>query len=345
MINVHSFKMDFDWQLIKSISQIDRFDASWASIEKKEGQNLKQLKSIATVRSVGASTRIEGSKMSDLEVDTLLNDLSIEKLTNRDKQEVAGYFEVLDLISEQYHDIRITENEIKNLHNTLLKYSEKDQWHKGDYKQHSNNVEATLPDGTRQIVFKTTPPGYETEDAMRALIKWYQKDDQTHSLVKSALFSYEFVSIHPFQDGNGRLSRLLASLLLLKNGYKWIQYVSFEHEIENRKPEYYRELRKCQAQRPMENVTAWLYFFFDALQNIQNQLLTKLEQTGIATTLSPREKSILTFISDHPGCKSGAIAENLNIPNPTVKRLLKTLSEKNLIEKQGKGPGTNYSIL
>lgn len=344
-MKVYNFKLDFDWELVNNISKLDRFDASWNSIEKKEGQSLKQLKSIATVRSVGASTRIEVSKMSDKEVDILLRNLSIEKLTERDKQEVAGYFEALDIISESYNDLRVTENEIKNLHNVLLKYSEKDQWHKGNYKQHSNNVEATLPDVTKQLIFETTPPGFETDDAIKSLFEWYNGDTQTHQLVKSALFSYEFVSIHPFQDGNGRLSRLLASLLLLKGGYRWIQYVSFEHEIESRKPEYYRELRSCQAQRPNENVTTWINFFFSALLNIQEQLLAKLEQTGTTSKLSPREKSILTFISDHAGCKSGHIAKNLDIPNPTVKRILSNLLSLNLIERHGTGPGTNYSIL
>ncbi|HCX22315.1 MAG: MarR family transcriptional regulator [Flammeovirgaceae bacterium] len=343
-MKVYNFDLDFDWKLVNNISRLDRFDASWNAIEKKEGQTLKQLKSVATVRSVGASTRIEGSKMSDEEVDILLQNLSIEKLTERDKQEVAGYFEAFDIISEAHNEIRITENEIKNLHNILLKYCEKDQWHKGNYKQHSNNVEATLPDGTKQLVFQTTPPGFETDDAMRSLVEWYQTDAQTHPLVKSALFSYEFVSIHPFQDGNGRLSRLLASLLLLKNGYKWIQYVSLEHEIESRKPEYYRELRSCQAQRPNENVTTWINFFFSTLMNIQEQLLAKLEQTGAQSDLSPREKSILAYISDHAGCKSGDIASSLGIPNPTVKRILRDLLHLKLVERKGIGPGTNYSI-
>jgi len=326
------------------LSQIDRFDASWTSIEKKEGQSLKQLKSIATVRSVGASTRIEGSKMSDEEVGLLLSDLAIDKLEDRDGQEVVGYFDVLNEISNSYVHIRITENELKGLHNQLLKYSVKDAWHKGDYKQHSNNVEATLVDGTTQIVFETTPPGFETDDAMRNLLDWYRNDNETHSIIKSAVFSYEFVSIHPFQDGNGRLSRLIASLLLLKNGYKWIQYVSFEHEIENRKPEYYRELRRCQAERPNENITTWIKFFMGALLNIQEQLMMKLEQTGIESNLSPKEKSVLTIIANYPGCKSGIIAKKLQIPNPTIKKILKSLTDKKLIEKHSAGPGTNYTI-
>ena len=341
---VYIFKIDINWDLIGLISKIDRFDASWSSIEKREGQSLKQLKSISTVRSVGASTRIEGSKMSDAEVDVLLKNIDITKLEDRDSQEVVGYFDTLDIITESYQDINITESSIKNLHNILLKHSTKDSWHKGDYKQHSNAIEANYPDGTKRIIFETTEAGFPTEDAMRSLFKWYKTDKETHPLVKCASFCYEFVSIHPFQDGNGRLSRLIASLLLLKNGYKWIQYVSFEHEIESKKEEYYRVLRNCQSQRPNENITEWISFFFNSLLNIQNQLLQKLESSGLQSQLSPKEKSILTFIGNHSGCKSGDIAKKLDIPNPTVKRILSNLIERNLIEKHGNGPGTNYSL-
>ena len=330
---VHTFKININWKLINLISRIDRFDASWTTIEKKEGQSLKQLKSIATVRSVGASTRIEGSKMSDEEVEVLLKEIDITKIEDRDSQEVVGYFEVLDIISDSYNNIGINESSLKNLHNILLKHSKKDEWHKGDYKQHSNAVEAKLSNGTRQVIFQRTEAGIPTQEAMRQLIAWFDNDNETHPLVKCALFAYDFVSIHPFQDGNGRLSRLISNLLLLKHGYKWIQYVSFEHEIENRKIEYYRVLRGCQAQRPNEDVTEWITFFLSALGNIQEQLMKKLETNGIDTRLSPREKSILTFIENHAGCKSGEIAKKLGIPSPTVKRILPRLKELNLIEK------------
>ncbi|MEX0769149.1 MAG: Fic family protein [Balneolaceae bacterium] len=340
---VYNFSLKLAWELIQRMCQIDRFDAEWSSIEKKEGQSLRQLKSIATVRSVGASTRIEGSSLSDDEVEVLLKAIDITKLVDRDTQEVVGYFDTLDLISESYVDMDISENSLKHLHNVLLRHSQKDQWHRGDYKQQSNAVEAKLADGTTQLVFQTTEPGLPTQEAMKGLVEWYHRDQRTHPLVKCAIFTYEFVSIHPFQDGNGRLSRLLATLLLLQNGYKWIEYVSFEHEIENRKSEYYRVLRSCQVNRPGEEVTEWIQFFFDALVNIQQQLMDKLHTQGVEATLSPREKAIITFIEHHPGCKSGEISEQLDIPNPTVKRILSELTEKNLIERHGAGPGTNYS--
>lgn len=342
--NVFNFKMNIDWNLINLISKIDRFDANWTAIERKEGQSLKELKSIATIRSVGASNRIEGNKMSDEEVDVLLQKIDIKHLPDRDSQEVVGYFEVLDLISESYQNINITENHIKSLHNSLLKYSTKDEWHKGNYKLHSNAVEASFPDGTRQIIFQTTEAGYATEDAMRLLLSWYNSETEVHALIKIASFVYEFLSIHPFQDGNGRLSRLLSTLLLIKNGYKWIEYVSFEHEIESRKNEYYQALRSCQAQRPNEDVTVWMQFFLSCLSNIQSQLMKKLQKEGLEVQLSPKEKSIYMIIQNRPNIQSGEIAEKLAIPSPTVKRILAELLKKELIEKQGSGRGVSYTL-
>jgi len=342
---IHTFSLALDFKLMNEISGIDRFGGSWSLIEKREGrQTLKQLKSIATVASVGASTRIEGSKMTNDEVKTLIFDnLKIEKLVERDQQEVIGYFNTLDIISESYRDIEITENSLMNLHNILMKYSAKDQWHKGKYKQHPNSVEATNPDGSKTTIFETTAPGFPTEDAMRTLIDWYNADNTTPPIIKSAVFVYDFLSIHPFQDGNGRLSRLLGTLLLLRHGYSWIQYVSFEHEIETRKMEYYQVLMDCQQQRPGENVYPWIIFFLDCLGNIQNKLMKKLDVQKSENQMSPREKMIFSFIENHPGCKSGEIAEKLQLPLPTVKRILSDMVEGKFLMKYGTGVGTNYT--
>lgn len=344
-VSLNTQTIDLDWKLISLISDIDRFDASWQSIERREGQSLRELKSIATVRSVGASTRIEGSKLSDEEVDVLLKNLDISKLEERDQQEVVGYFEVLDLIDENYEAIPISENSIKNLHNQLLKHSTKDAWHKGDYKQHTNAVEAHLPDGTTQVIFETTPPGFATEGAMRAMIDWYHADAETHALVKSAIFCYEFVSIHPFQDGNGRLSRLLATLLLRKFNYKWIRYVSFEHEIESQKTEYYRVLRAWQSYRPGEDVTEWVIFYLSCLRNIQQSLLLKLEAHGVAQTMSSKEKVMLHILESNPGIKTSDIAAKLGISRATANRMLDRLISLKLIQREGAGPGSYYTLL
>ena len=341
-ILIHTLKLDLGMKLMTELNKIDRFDASWVSIEKREAASLKQLKSIATVRSVGASTRIEGSKMTDDEVAVLIEKISITKLEERDQQEVVGYFEVLDAITENYDSIKISESQIKSLHKILMQHCERDHWHRGRYKQVSNAVQANLADGSKQIVFSTSSPGMETESAMQDLLNWYLSDKETIPLVKVALFVYEFLSIHPFQDGNGRLSRLIGNLLLLKHGYTWIQYVSFEHEIESRKSEYYKVLMQTQRNRPGENVTDWLTFFISCLLNIQHQLMLKLDEHKIDKPISHREKRITIFIQNHPGCSSGEIAKKLDIPLPTVKKSLTELINKGVIIREGKGKATIY---
>jgi Fic family protein len=345
MANVHTVGLDLNFDLVNRLSKIDRFSGAWADIERKEGlQTLKQLKSVATVQSVGASTRIEGSKMTNDEVRILLfENLRINKLEERDQQEIVGYFQTLNIIFESYQDIRISEGDIKNLHNLLMKYSDKDQWHKGDYKLQPNSVDAHYPDGTTFTIFKTASPGFETENFMRALFNWYDEDTATPPIIKTAVFVYEFLSIHPFQDGNGRLSRLLGTLLLLKHGYPWIQYVSFEHEIEQRKQEYYEVLMNCQQQRPGENIQRWLIFFLSCLTNIQEKLMQKLEVQKSGNKMSPREKMIYAYINNHPGTKSSEVTEALKIPLPTVKRILSEMTSAGFLNKYGAGTGTNYT--
>ncbi len=341
---LYNFNIELSWNLLNKLSQIDRFDASWSTLEKVEKHSLNSLKSIATIQSVGSSTRIEGSKMNDDQVKVLIDKIEISTFEDRDSQEVAGYYLVLNIVLNDPKNIKISKSNIKNLHNQLLKFSEKDNWHKGEYKQHSNAVEANFPDGSKQIIFKTTEPGFATDDEMNSVINWYNRSSEIHNLLKISAFIYEFLTIHPFQDGNGRLSRLLTSLLLLKSNYVWIQYVSFEHEIEFRKKEYYNCLRNCQAQRPNENISEWVNFFLDSLLNLKQKLNKKLKVEDKSGKLAPREKSIFIYIMSNPGCKSGEISTKLDIPNPTIKRILTKMVKEELIEKFGNGSGTNYAM-
>jgi Fic family protein len=341
---IYNFSLELTMALLNDISKIDRFDATWHAIEKREGISLKQLKKMATVRSVASSTRIEGSKLTDKEVEILIENINFKNLTERDEQEVAGYFEAVNIISDENWNIDITEGNIRNLHNILMQYCEKDKWHRGKYKQVSNAVEATYPDGSKQIVFKTAEPGYETQLAMKNLLDWYHNDKETLPIIKTAFFIYDFLSIHPFQDGNGRLSRLLTTLLLLRQGYSWIEYVSFEHEIENRKKEYYSVLMQTQRQRPNEKLDKWLHFFLNSLNVIQTQLMQKLKKQNKATIKNPREKEIIALVGSYPGIRSGEIAKRLNLNLSTTKKILSSMAERNLILKSGIGKGTNYSV-
>ena len=298
-------KLDFGFkrtqEILKKIADIDQFKGKWLAIVGEENQYLKELKRIATIMSIGSSTRIEGAKLSDEDIEKLLNNMQINNLESRDQQEVIGYYNVLDTIIENNRDIFLSESHIFQLHNLLLKFSTKDSRHKGKYKNLSNKVVAKYPDGREHVIFDTTPP-YLVKMEMDKLLNWANDaftENIIHPLLIIALFVYEFLSIHPFQDGNGRLSRLITTLLMLKSDYHFIQYISFEHMIEKRKKEYYRVLMECQKKRAkgkMEKIDTWVIFFIDCISKLIVQFEKKYNSyKSVGGYLNERQKHILNF--------------------------------------------------
>lgn len=238
-----------------------------------------------TIESVGSSNRIEGNKLSDKQVEELLSRINKQSFANRDEEEVAGYAKLADTIFEDWEVIPLSENYIKQLHKILLEYSSKDEKHKGEYKKVSNAVAAYDSDGKEiGVVFETATP-FETPLKMQEIIEWTNKnlaDRFYHPLIVIGVFIVNFLAIHPFQDGNGRLSRALTNLLLLKSGYLYIPYSSTESIVEDNKEAYYRALRQTQITLNAEpNYEPWLMFFLKTLQKQKIRLEYKLEYTEI----------------------------------------------------------------
>lgn len=347
-------KLTFDFstnqQIIKKISFIDSFKGKWNLVEQKENNYLKELRRIATIESIGSSTRIEGVKLSDNEIKELLENIEITKLVTRDQQEVVGYFDVLELIYENFQDIRISQNYIHELHKRLLKYSTKDDRHRGSYKNLSNKVVANYPDGTQKVIFNTTEP-HLVEAEMNELIEWLNQElekNKIHPLVIIALFIYEFLSIHPFQDGNGRLSRLLTNLLLLRNDYQFIQYVSFENLIEQKKKTYYEALMNGQKDRNTENETinSWVIFFLESLETLIHRLEQKYNLfKSKGGYLNERQKKIMEFITSNQPIKLSDLTLAMNkVTSHTLKKDLLYLKTEHFIDSIGKYKGTFYVI-
>lgn len=340
----------------RKLSQIDFFNFEWG-LKSNESISiwLNELKHTATIQSIGSSTRIEGSALSNEEVEELLTSITIQKFQSRDEQEVLGYYDAIKVIYENYKEIKLTESFVKQLHGTLLKYSTKDTRHKGKYKALSNKVIAKLPNGQSKIVFNTTEP-YLVDKEMSELIAWsndHFKKEDIHHLLIIGLFVYEFLSIHPFQDGNGRLSRLLTNLLMMREGYTFIQYLSLEHIIENQKQMYYRALMDGQRNRysSKEDISMWIIFFLDCIESAIDRLQAKLEpirnlsRKAIKTDvyLNDRQRQILAFMKRKQSLKLSDIVDELtNISRITLIRDLKYLVENKLIKKSGKGRGTFY---
>lgn len=334
-------------EIITKLSEIDLFKGNWDSIETKEKKYLKELREIATIQSIGSSTRIEGATLNDQEVKKLLKSVKINKFDKRDEQEVIGYYEVLETILEHYGKIDLSERYLHQLHSILLKYSDKDQRHKGQYKNLSNQVVANYPDGKQKIIFKTTAP-HLTSNEMQQLIDWTNTQLETkvlHPVLITAVFVYEFLSIHPYQDGNGRMSRLLTTFLMMKQNYNFVEYVSFENVIEERKDMYYRVLMETQKHRgtDQELLDKWVIFFLNCLTTLVQKLKGKYEvYNTLKISLNARQKEVLVYIKQHRIIQVKDLEENLQYSRNTLKKDLKYLVKEGMILTTGSGSGVKY---
>ncbi len=273
-------------EILRLIAGIDEFKGAWRALGTLAPDRLSALRRVATIESIGSSTRIEGSKLSDRDVDKLLSNLAFQFFETRDEQEVAGYAELMDLVFNSWQDIPFNENHIKQLHQILLCHSEKDTRHWGQYKTNSNSVAAFDENGVQiAIVFDTATP-FDTPRLMTELVAWVNQERekaQLHPLLIIAIFVVVFLEIHPFQDGNGRLSRVLTTLLLIQTGYAYVPFSSLESVIESNKEAYYLALRQTQGtiRTDTPNWQPWLVFFLHSLAEQVRRLEKKVEREKI----------------------------------------------------------------
>lgn len=337
-------------EILALITEVDEFKGAWRALGQLAPEQLTSLKRVATIESIGSSTRIEGSRLTDREVEVLLSNLQIQHFTSRDEEEVAGYAQVMNLIFQNYEEIPLTENYIQQLHRELLQYSEKDHWHRGLYKKSPNHVEAFDPDGkSLGVVFETSSP-FETSLHMQDLVTWANEvitNKKLHPLLVTALFIVEFLAIHPFQDGNGRLSRILTTLLLLKSGYLYVPYSSLEAVVEQSREIYYLSLRQTQGTLKTDtpNWQPWVIFFLKALQQQKRRLEIKLEREKLLlTTLPELSQKILEIIKSRGRITVREVVGITGANRNTVKKHLETLAENTMIQKNGIGKGSWYSL-
>ena len=329
------------------INQIDELKGRWIGGATLNPQALGRLKRSVLVTSSGASTRIEGAKLSDEDIEKMMRGLSMQKFTDRDKQEVQGYYELLNNVFNTADKIPFTESSIKHLHKELLKYVEKDKLHRGEYKKTENRVEMVNEAGESIGVLFDTTPAWLTPKQMQELGEWTREAiylKEIHLLLIIANFLVEFLNIHPFQDGNGRLSRVLTNLLLLQAGYAYMPYISHEKLIEDNKAEYYVALRKSQKTLKTENpnITPWLEFFFNILLIQSKQAIELLSKENIEKLFSPKQLAVWRYLLQVVEATPGEIAKNTKVARPTVSQALDTLLRLKKVERIGQGRTTRY---
>ena len=336
-------------QMLIQIAELDEFKGAWIDYTRLQPEQLKTLKKVSTIESVGSSNRIEGNKLSDEEIEKLLSRISKKSFKTRDEEEVAGYADLMNLIFDDYSVIPLSENYIKQLHQILLRYVGKDERHRGKYKKLDNSVAAYDQNGKEiGIVFETASP-FDTPRMMEDLIDWTRKnldDPLLHPLIIIGVFIVHFLAIHPFQDGNGRLSRALTALLLLKKGYAYVPYSSIESIIEASKEGYYRALRRTQKGiwGRKTNYDPWLSFFLTTLQKQKRTLEEKLSlMAHDDTILSRNQKVVLDLFDERQELSSPEIAAHLGMNIETAKKNLKILVNKGYLIKHGTTKGSWYS--
>lgn len=345
-------KITINGEFLKIITEIDEFKGNWESFKNISPERLRQLRKVATIESIGSSTRIEGVKLTDIEVETLLSNLATTSFKTRDEQEVAGYAEAMDLIFQAYEDIPITENHIRQLHQTLLRHSNKDERHRGNYKTLTNHVVAFDENGKEiGVVFQTATP-FDTPREMEELIHWLNKaivEKSLHPLLIIAVFILVFLAIHPFQDGNGRLSRILTTLMLLRADYNYVPYVSLESIIEENKDLYYKALRRTQTTLKTENSDwePWIGFFLRCLRKQKANLAAKiaLERASGDTVLPALSLQILELFKKQERLTITEIVNQIGANQNTVKVRLRELVALGRIQRHGKARATWYSLV
>lgn len=336
-------------QLLALLSELDEFKGAWRALGTLVPECLGALRRIATIESIGSSTRIEGSRLSDREVEALLGRVDIKAFASRDEQEVAGYAEVMETVLQSWADISLTENHLKQLHRDLLRHSDRDERHRGEYKTLRNDVGAFDADGRMVgIVFETATP-FDTPRRTRELLEWLQAvraDTQLHPLLVVAVFVVVFLAIHPFQDGNGRLSRVLTTLLLLQAGYAYVPYSSLESVIENSKEAYYLALRQTQGTLDSEapDWQPWLLFFLQALQQQKRRLDGKMAREKSAVALSALAVQMLDYAREHGRVSTRDMVREHGASSNTVKSTFGSLLQKGLLVRHGGGRSTWYAL-
>ena len=332
------------------IARIDEFKGAWRALGTLAPERLFSLRRVATIESIGSSTRIEGSKLSDSEVSELLKRLEIKKFSTRDEQEVAGYAQVMELVFGAWEHIPFNENHIQQLHRDLLQYSTKDERHRGNYKTTNNHVAAFDEEGNQiAVIFETASP-FDTPRLMTELVDWFnqnKKEQIIHPLLSIAVFIVIFLEIHPFKDGNGRLSRVLTTLLLLQAGYAYVPYSSLEAIIEQNKQAYYLALRQTQStvREELPNWQPWTLFFLQSLASQVTRLEEKVNHEKLVLSVLPAlSLRIIELVKQQGRVTTNEIVLATQANRNNIKVHLRKLVKVGHIKQYGAGRGAWYGL-
>ncbi len=331
----------WDSEIVNYISKIGEHKGRQELFLNQKPKVLENLVELAIIQSTESSNKIEGIRTTDARIKDLV--LKNVKPRNRDEEEILGYQEVLSIIHESFEYIPIKKEIILQLHKDLFKYSDRSIG--GKFKNTQNYISETLANGETFILFTPLKP-YETTPAVDMICESYNREidrGQINPLILIPAFIHDFLCIHPFNDGNGRMSRLLTTLLLYQQGYLVGRYISLEEKIEKTKDSYYMALEKSGVgwHEGKEDPT---YFIKYILGTIISAYRDFEERVDIFDNKSSALDQVEFAVKNKIGkfTKSDIMELTPGISRASVENSLKELVDKGVLERHGKGRATYY---
>ena len=335
----------WDNEIVSYLTQIHEFKGKQELYIRQKPVELDRLIEIAKIQSTEASNRIEGIVTTNARLKKLVENKTTPR--NRDEKEILGYRNALNIIHESYEHIAVSPNYILQLHGELLKYTAFS--YGGKFKTTANEIAKTLPDGTKEVIFSPLEP-YETPDAVMSLCEAYRSElDKgiVDPLILIPCFILDFLCIHPFNDGNGRMSRLLTLLLLYQNGYMVGQYISIEKAIADTKESYYDVLDiadqgwHTSENDPREFIKYMLGIILSCYREFEKRVGVAWQSGAKSTSYDIVKQYVNSTIGTFT--KQDALAGCPTLGSSSVEAALKKLVSEGALERLGSGRKTHYA--
>ena len=332
----------WDSETLGLVAQIHEYKGRQELYLKQKPATLDKLIEIAKIQSTEASNKIEGIVTTSTRVQQLCNEKTTPR--NRDEEEIMGYRDVLNTIHENYEYIPIRDSYILQLHRDLYQYSEKAIG--GRFKNTQNVIVETHPDGTQTVIFTPMAP-YETPDAIKKICESFNQTldaCDVDPLVLIPVFINDFLCIHPFNDGNGRMSRLLTTLLLYRCGYVVGRYISLESKIEKTKSKYYEVLGTSGIgwHEGENDSTSFIKYILGIILSAYRDFENRVD---IFDEKLPAVEKVRKAIEQKIGkfTKSEIMEMIPTVSKASIENSLKSLMNEGVIERHGQGKATFYT--
>lgn len=332
----------WDNEILGLVAQIHEYKGRQELYLKQQPTQLERLVEIAIVQSTEASNEIEGIRTTNTRLKQLCLDKTAPK--NRDEKEIIGYRDVLNTIHENYEYIPIRSNYILQLHRDLYKYSEKSIG--GNFKNTQNYISSTDIDGKSFVLFTPLAP-YETPEAIEKICESFNRIIDTQEvdpLILIPTFIHDFLCIHPFNDGNGRMSRLLTTLLLYRSNYLIGKYISLESKIAKNKVLYYNALSECQNgwHDGIEDPSPFIKYLLQTILAAYREFEERIDIVGEKLSSYDIVKSaVMNKIGKFS--KSDMLELCPTIGKASVENALKKLVKEGVLIRHGNGRSTFYT--